>query len=97
MSASDQPSAIRSRMNSTASRVALMTGLPIRTVGAAVMYSCQFHMGVLTKDPTDFPDILFIDYRTGCALHFTHLNLQSVNSPNLHFREGMDPEPLPIS
>src|SRR6266704_1922275 len=42
MSASDQPSAISSRMNSTDRRVPLMTGLPTKTARSAVMYSRQF-------------------------------------------------------
>src|SRR5713101_5851661 len=42
ISCSGQPCAMRPRMNSTASRVPRITGLPTRTVGSAVIYSCQF-------------------------------------------------------
>src|SRR2546427_2337626 len=45
ISCSGQPCAMRPRMNSTASRVPRITGLPTRTAGSAVIYSCQLIVG----------------------------------------------------
>src|SRR5713226_2979748 len=45
ISCSGQPCAMRPRMNSTASRVPRITGLPTRTAGSAVICSCQCIVG----------------------------------------------------